>query len=126
MMRKVLLASLVSVNLAFASATILKGTSQNVSITTEPPGATVYVDGQVMGTTPVTLSLPKNKYHKIAVEKECYQRVEVPLGKKYDPIALLNIFWDLSTTDFITGAAWEYSPNSYHIKLKKKPDCKSK
>jgi len=125
-MKKVLLASLLSINLAFASATIIKGTSQNVSITTDPPGATVYVDGQVMGTTPVTLNLPKRKYSKIAVEKDCYERVEIPLGKKYDPVALLNIFWDLSTTDFITGAAWEYSPNNYHIKLKKKENCEAR
>jgi hypothetical protein len=43
----------------------------------------------------------------------------MPLDKKYDGIALLNVFWDLSTTDFITGAAFEYVPNSYHFQLKK-------
>ena len=53
------------------------------------------------------------------IEKDGYRTETMPLDKKYDGIALLNIFWDLSTTDLITGAAYEYQPSTYHFKLKK-------
>ena len=48
----------------------------------------------------------------------------MPLDKKYDGIALINIFWDLSTTDLITGAAFEYVPSTYHFQLKKEEASK--
>ena len=53
------------------------------------------------------------------IEKEGYRTETMPLDKKYDGVALLSIFWDLSTTDFITGAAYEYQPSTYHFKMKK-------
>lgn len=99
------------------SATIISGTNQTLSFQSEPPGATVYLDGQVIGTTPVSVSVRKNQKQSFMVEKQGYQTVTRDITKSYDPVALLSIFWDLSTTDLISGAAFEYEPNSYFIKL---------
>lgn len=110
--------------LAFSSfygcAGIIKGTSQTITITSEPEGATVLIDGQERGVTPLTVKLKKNKYSSIMVKKKGYSTRNQPLEKKYDATALLNIFWDSSTTDLISGAAYEYEPNSYHFTLTKK------
>lgn len=45
-------------------ATIFKGTSSKVELSSEPAGAKVYVNGQLRGTTPVKLKLEsKRTYH---------------------------------------------------------------
>lgn len=48
-----------------------------------------------------------------------YQTITRGLSKSYDPIKILSLPWDLSTTDFLTCAAMEYDPKSYFIELKK-------
>jgi len=124
-MKKSFVALIFSITSLFASATIFHGTTQNISINSDPDGAQVYVDGQIMGSTPVTLTLKKGKYKTITIRKRCYKPVTLSLQKNFDPVALLNIFWDLSTTDFLTGSLWEYSPNHYFIKLQKEPNCQA-
>lgn len=98
-------------------AGIINGTSQSVTINSTPEDAEVYIDGELRGTTPLTVKLKKNRYDTIMVKKKGYKTLTKPLSKAYDGTAILNIFWDSSTTDFITGAAYEYEPNSYHFKL---------
>lgn len=101
-------------------ASIIKGTSQTITFNSEPSGAKVYLDGQMFGETPLTLKLKKNKYDSIMVKKEGYVTQTAFLNKDYDGVALINIFWDLSTTDLITGAAFEYNPNQFFFDLEKR------
>jgi len=121
MLKKIALGLVVTASLAFGSATIFKGTSQAITIDSEPEGAKVYIDGQLRGTTPLSISMKKSlSTHTLRVVKEGYAPVTRTLEKSYDPVALLNIVWDLSTTDMLTGAAFEYSPNNYMVQLEKK------
>lgn len=120
-MKKILLGILVCTSLVFGSATIFSGSNQSISIDSEPTGAKVYVDGQLRGTTPLSVMMSKSvSSHEIRVQKEGYADINVPMTKKMDPVALLNIFWDLSTTDFLTGSVMEYTPNNYYFVLEKK------
>lgn len=108
-------------SMAFGSASIISGANQNVTFNSNPEGAMVMIDGVKTCTTPCTVSLPKAKAQKmVSFEKEGYEKVSLPINTEYDGVALLNIFWDLSTTDLITGAAWKYAPNNYFSDLKKK------
>jgi hypothetical protein len=100
-------------------AGVIKGTDQTVTFTSEPTAANVLIDGQDRGKTPLTLKLKKNAYSSIMIKKDGYRTITRPLEKKYDSTALLNIIWDSSTTDMISGAAYEYEPNSYHFELEK-------
>ena len=100
-------------------AGIIKGTKQSVTFNSTPSGAEVSIDGISMGSTPLTVKLKKNKYENITIKKQGYRSITRPLEKEYDATALLNIFWDLSTTDLITGAAYEYEPNMYNFNLEK-------
>jgi hypothetical protein len=114
------IASLMLLSFIFTGcAGIIKGTDQTVTFTSEPTNATVMIDGQNRGRTPLTLKLKKNAYSTIMLKKDGFRTISRPLEKKYDGTALLNIFWDSSTTDMITGAAYEYAPNSYHFELEK-------
>lgn len=100
-------------------ATVFKGSNQSVMFNSEPEGAQIIVDGIPMGQTPQSLSLKKNKYKNVTFKKEGYSSQSMALDTSYDAIALLNIFWDLSTTDLITGNAYEYQPNAFFVKLNK-------
>ncbi|MFV2081569.1 MAG: PEGA domain-containing protein [bacterium] len=118
MKRIVLGISVLALFLSMGCATVMKGTSQDVTIDSNPQGAQVFVDGGIMGETPLTLNLKKNAYDNIMVKKEGFKTQNIPLEKSFDGVAILNIFWDLSTTDLITGAIYEYKPNQYFFELK--------
>ena len=98
-------------------ATLISGTNQTLTFNSEPSGAEVYLDGALIGMTPVSLSVKKNKKDAFLIKKEGYKAVSRDITKSYDPVTVLSIFWDLSTTDMISGAAFEYEPNSYFIQL---------
>ena len=99
------------------SATIISGTNQTLNFQSEPPGAQVILDGQMVGVTPVSVNVPKSRRSSVMFQLDGYQTVTRDLNRRYDPITLLSIFWDLSTTDLITGAAFEYEPNSFFITM---------
>jgi len=120
-MKKILLLMVAMLTLSFGSATIFKGTNQSISINSNPEGAKVYVDGQLRGVTPLAVNLKKGLAGKeLRVQKDGYVTSITNMGKSFDPVAVLNVFWDLSTTDFLTGSVMEYSPNNYFIQLDKK------
>ena len=103
------------VALSTGCASIIKGTDQVLTINSEPDGALVSIDGISVGVTPLATKVKKNSASVITIKKDGYKVQTMPLDKKYDGIALINIFWDLSTTDLITGAAFEYVPSTYHF-----------
>lgn len=120
MLKKIIPSALVLSSFAFASATIISGQNQSVTFNSKPEGATVLVDGVYTCTTPCTISLPKSSKDKtVTFKKDGFQTVNLPVTHQYDGVALLNIFWDISTTDMITGAAWKYEPNNYFVEMKK-------
>ena len=98
-------------------ATVINGTTQSMTFDSKPQGAEVSIDGAYVGITPLTLKLGKNKKESVQVKKAGYKTVSRDITKSFDPVALVDIFWDLSTTDFITGAAMKYEPNSYFFEL---------
>jgi hypothetical protein len=100
-------------------ATIMSGDTEAITFDSSPSGADVFIDGGYVGTTPMTIRLRKSKKDTVMLKKEGYKTVSRDLSKSYDPVALISIVWDLSTTDFLTGAAMEYDPKSYYIELRK-------
>ena len=107
---------------AFVSscATIISGTSQAITIDSNVDGATVHFEGNVVGTTPFTGKVPRKKEAVATVTKDGYETQVLTLTSSFNPVAVLSIFWDYSTTDCLTGACWEYAPNSYYVDLKPK------
>jgi hypothetical protein len=101
---------------------MFSGKNQFVTISSEPDNAIVYLNGESVGVTPITLPIRKGKNQIIAVEKKGYKRREIPLSTTFDPITLLgtSTYSTPLTTDFVAGTAYEFSPNSYYFDLKKK------
>lgn len=66
-------AALVGIALMFAAcATVVKGSSQDVPISSDPAGAKVFVDSVPVGTTPTTVNLACGRTHTVRIEKEGY------------------------------------------------------
>lgn len=99
-------------------ASIISGTSQAITIDSNVPGATVSIEGNVVGVTPYSGKIPRKKESIAIVSKAGYTSQPITLTTSFNPVAILSIFWDYSTTDCITGAVWEYAPNSYYANLR--------
>lgn len=110
-------------------ATIIDGTTQEITIDSNPQGATVYVttikDGVLgpkteAGQTPLTVLVPR-KDGAIIVEKEGYQSQQVELVRGMNPWVFGDVLMTslLSTSiDTSTGASNEYDPDQYFVELK--------
>ena len=105
--------------LATGCAGVINGTDQDMTFRSDPEGATIMVDGLERGKTPLTISLKKSQYKTVTFKKDGYKDQSIELTKEMDTVAFLNIFWDLSTTDAMTGALYEYKPGMYHITMQK-------
>lgn len=101
-------------------ASIISGTTQEISFHSNPEGATVTVDGVALGKTPMRYPLKKSKHRSVAFELDGYKKLSLPLDSR-----LAGWFWGNivfgglvgSTTDGISGAANEYAPNQFMVTL---------
>lgn len=67
--------------LTFSScATIFKGSTDDVNFSSDPTGAKVYVNGSLLGTTPLQLKLKSNKTYTIEFMKDGYETKTVILN----------------------------------------------
>lgn len=61
-------------------ATIIKGSTDDVSFSSDPTGAKVYVNGSLLGTTPVQLELKSKNSYTIEFKKDGYETKTVLLN----------------------------------------------
>jgi len=93
-------------------ATLISGTSQNVTVLSSPPGAHVRI-GHQGGVTPITLCVPKGKDYPIEISQGADKRV-VPLNRNVDVFTFLNIIpplWPGFIVDAATGSITKYDPD---------------
>lgn len=119
-----LIALLLAIVSVTGCANIFKGSMQPLTFNSEPPGATVLLDGNASGVTPVTILVKKNTISSVTVKKDGYRPITQPVTKSLDPVAILDVFGSYSSTtstivDYSTGAAYEYSPNTFYFDLRK-------
>jgi hypothetical protein len=101
-------------------ASIASGTKQTVSFNSSPEGATVSLNGDVLGTTPLTASIPKRNNQSVVFSKEGYQPLSKSLDTTTNPWFWGNILIGGlvgSSTDGTTGAMYEYQPSQYLVTL---------
>ena len=101
-------------------ATIVSGTTQEMTFQSEPEGALVKVDGRPLGKTPITIQLDRKSSQALSFELEGYKTVNMPLTTTLEPWFWGNIVIGGligSTTDGISGAVYEYSPSQYFVSM---------
>lgn len=69
------------VSLSFTScATLFHGSTDGVNFSSDPSGAKVYVNGDLLGTTPFALNLKSNKTYTLEFKKDGYESKSVLLN----------------------------------------------
>jgi hypothetical protein len=110
---------LVAAGLAAAgSATVIKGTSQPVTIATNPPNAQVFVDDKPVGVSPLTINI-SHADHVVSASMPGYAPGYARLTTSFSGWALLNGFTGFITiiVDAITGSIATLDQNTVIIQL---------
>jgi hypothetical protein len=101
-------------------ATLFTGTSDTVLINSEPPGGKVMINGNFMGTAPVSLSLKRSRDYEIMIKKEGYETTSALLNRTFNFVTVLNLGWICCwVLDFVTGAAWRFERDTVTVLLTK-------
>jgi len=101
-------------------ATIVKGTTQTIPVSSDPLGADVKLDGLLYGQTPTTLEVKRKRNHLIVIEKAGYQPKSVPITKNVGGAVWGNILaggligWGVDAT---SGAQYNLTPEVITVKL---------
>lgn len=106
--------------LVAACATIMHGSSQQVGINSQPTGATVVVDSQTVGMTPVVAKLARKRTHRITVTLAGYQPYEMVTTRKTSGWVWGNIvFGGLIglIVDASTGGLYDVRPEQVNAQL---------
>ena len=101
-------------------ATIIKGTTQEIPISSDPSGADILVDGQLVGTTPADVEIKRKRDHLVVIEKTNYQPKSVAVVKNVGGAVWGNIIaggligWGV---DAASGAQNNLTPKTIYVRL---------
>jgi uncharacterized protein YceK len=114
MKKKLLLVTLI-LPLFTGCATIMTGSTQKINVSSAGiPHVTFKIDDTTY-TTPTTVTVKRENEDKvIVVEDEACVQKRIVLNKKLNPMFLGNLLSGGmfgSTTDYFTGAMWQYDDN---------------
>ena len=62
-------------------ATVIKGTTQEIPISSDPPGAEILIDGILVGTTPASVDVRRKRDHLVVIRKANYEPKRIALVK---------------------------------------------
>ena len=126
LMRFVAIAGCVCIPCLFSGcATLIHGTTQTVSISSEPEGADVYEMGNNLGKTPIALELSrKKKFHSLVLKLDGYKDERVRITRVVSGSVAANILlfpvgaligWGV---DAASGAQWRLVPEEVFVEMK--------
>ena len=112
-----------AVSFSSGCGTLFSDKAQMISISSEPAGAEVLLDGVPQGFTPVDMVIERSSARKIvSVRTPSLPTKQFALTRTLNAISILNLTSVLSwATDLATGGMFEYAPNSYFIDLNTAP-----
>ncbi len=105
---------------ASGCATIFTGTHDEVTIRSEPEGATIYIDGLEEGQTPATLDIKRPGVTKteVTLRLDGYEPTTFVLRKEFNAVSVINLACVLCwAVDVATGAVTKYRPSGYDVEL---------
>jgi len=78
---------------AISCTTIIHGSKQEVSISSNPSAATVTIDNQTLGKTPTTTKISRNENHLVTIRLDGYLPYETKFTRKVDGWIAGNIIF---------------------------------
>ncbi len=119
--RIIALLSLASLSLlASGCASIVKGTTQLIPVSSDPTGAQVRLDGNNVGSTPTSVEVKRKGDHLMTIEKSGYKSESVAITRNIGGAVYGNILaggligWGV---DAISGAQYNLSPATINVSL---------
>ncbi len=120
---KILACLAVIILLIHGCASIFKGTNEQIYVNSEPVGAKIYVNGALMGSTPVMLQLKSNKTYNIEFRMDGYETRTYTLTNHLGAgWVILDVLCGLLPVviDAITGAWYGLDQDNVYIQLEPK------
>lgn len=103
-------------------ATIVHGTNESVSISSNPTNAKVYVDNSYIGATPTIVKMARKEKHTVRIELKGYQPYEMTLTPHLSGWVFGNIvfggFIGLAV-DAISGGLYQLTPDQIQAEMLK-------
>jgi len=102
-------------------ASCINGTTQSIAVSSSPSGASVYVDGANMGTTPTKVEVKRKHDHVLTITKPGYGQEEVILTHVFSGAVAGNLIaggvigWGV---DAMTGAQYRMVPEQVSVTLR--------
>lgn len=103
--------------MATGCATVINGTHQDLTVTSQPEALCVAINGEPHGATPVVASLPRGKNYVVQVQKDQYHPYEITVVPVTSGMIWGNlIFGGLigMAVDSGSNGAYEHSPSRVH------------
>ena len=107
-------------SLAGGCASIVKGTTQAIPVSSNPTGATVRLDGNHVGQTPTKVEVKRKSDHLMTIEKAGYQPESIAITRNIGGAVFGNILaggligWGV---DAISGAQYNLTPSTINVTL---------
>ena len=91
-------------------ATIIRGKSQKIPVTSNPIGAKIIVNGIEIGNTPIELKLKRKKSHLIRIEKQGYNPFEIRITRKSSLVLSIlgNLFFGVASGFLVHYVVWQF------------------
>lgn len=103
-------------------ASIISGPTQRIPITSTPSGAAVKINGDLAGTTPLSVDLKRTHFHSITIEKDGYYPYEMKTTKGGNLWLVGNLaippWLPWFAVDFFTGAYSTIEPTTVDASLR--------
>ena len=103
-----------------ACATMFSGTEDKIKLSANVHDVKVYLDGRLMGTTPIEVTVKREVGPRrlVKLEKEGYESQQFELEHQFNYVSLLNTTSITSWgVDILTGAMTRYSPTQYQVQM---------
>lgn len=97
-------------------ATVIKGLGQDVTFTSTPPGAEIYVNGKHVGRTPVTARVTHGKDKQVEARLDGYLTKQSTITTSFSGYSLCLLYFSL-LGDLLTGSMFTVDVTSLHLRL---------
>lgn len=98
-------------------STLFKGTRQEISVNSTPPGASVFVNNVSFGQTPTVIDLKRNKQYTVLIELNGYKPYELTFDRKWNTTFYINIPVIGWVVDALSGAMYKLTPQEVQAML---------
>ncbi|ODT46160.1 MAG: hypothetical protein ABS70_01490 [Nitrospira sp. SCN 59-13] len=107
--------------LNLTACSIFAGSSQSLTVNSEPPGANVLINGTLAGSTPLQHQVPRRGDLTVEVQKAGYTPQTRVTGRKLSSVGIVDVIGGamflLPLLGLIAPGAWEQDPGIIGVTL---------